>query len=213
MAGSRGRRRTASREANRPTWWVLLAVSLAIIAVMFARSGANTRLVNGPHGTSSNNPSRPLSSNSANGRLTQQQDASRGTQNSQSSILNGSNTFGQELHVASPPPVAQAASPALPVTPTVDSYPGYLEYPDNVMSSFPVAPITGEISATASWSTGSTLELSISCPSDRRASIGSSETSVSIATSNSGCIVALKEVGITVQPIPFTLTIAKVVSR
>jgi len=212
MDDSRGPGRTASREANRPTWWVLLAVSLAIIAVMFARSGSNARLAKGLHGTNSNDPSRQPANNSAFGRKLEQQLAPPGPQSPQS-ILSGSNTSGEELHVASPPSVAQVPSPTLPVTPTVDSYPGYLEYPENVMSSFPVAPITGEISATASWSTGATLELSISCPPDRRASTGSSETSVSMLTSNSGCIVALKELGITVQPIPFTLTIEKVASQ
>lgn len=119
------------------------------------------------------------------------------------------NKTNEKLEVTSAAPIAPATPTTSPEVRIVTSYPGFLDYPENVMTSFPVAPTSGELAASASWQGGATLELSLSCDSATQTSIGTTDASVSIMAMGKACTANLSEVGVDNQYVPFTVTITR----
>ena len=98
---------------------------------------------------------------------------------------------------ASPTDSVVPAPPAVTTTtaPTVHTYSGNLEYPDNVSASYQVAG-GGKVTATANWTGAATLSLAVACPSGTSSTSGVSGISVSFTDApgdNSPCSVTLAE--------------------
>ena len=202
----RGRRRP-ERASARPTWWVLLAVSMAIMALIFARSAGTTHRSTSTRVLSPSNP--PTFVKRSTGSATQTPELKQlspiPTQPSNSGAVGTPKLGGGGVSVSPSPPTP--TSTTVTAGTTIDSYPGYLIYPYNVVSSYPIVGAPGSITASATWPTNATLDVSISCPSDQRSSVGTSTVSVSMATTTSPCTVHLSEVPAVPEPVAYDLTV------
>jgi hypothetical protein len=202
----RRHRRRQGGASTRPTWWVLLAVSMAVMALIFSRSGGT------PHkaGVSkslerSGDRSRATAPNPTTPRtpaLVRAAPAPNVVPSSSNGAPSQSNDTGHQ-----PPSSAAPTSPTITtMTPTVESLQGYLTYPDNVVSSYPIVATGREVIASATWSGQTTLDLSINCSGNQRSVSGTSTASVSIAAT-SPCTVNLTDQGLSTTPVIFDLTI------
>ena len=97
---------------------------------------------------------------------------------------------------------------SLPTNETTATYPGFLSYPDNITTAFPLPSDATAVSASATWQGGGPLNLAIECPSNVNHSTGYLYT-VSIAGELHGspCQLVLTEQGILTQPVPYSLDI------
>jgi len=202
----RRRHRRQGGVSTRPTWWVLLAVSMAVMALIFSRSGGTT------HGADvskslerSGDRSRATAPNPKTPRtpaLVRAATTPNALPSSSSKAPSQSSSTGRQ------PPAS--AMPTLPTTttmmPTIESLQGYLTYPDNVVSSYPIVATGRDVTASATWSGQTTLDLSINCSDDQRSASGTSTASVSIAAT-SPCTVNLTDEGLSTTPVIFDLTI------
>jgi hypothetical protein len=185
-----------------PSWWVLLAVSMALVAIIFARS-ANT-----PNRKAQAIPQQPRSPGIPGRRPTR---PVAGTPTARSIVRP---TAPNTTALTTEGFTSQSLYPGISTntgetTPTVTSYPGYLSYPDNVSSSFPIlTTASGQVAAVASWTTGATLVLSIDCASGTRSLEGTSTDSVSISVAIAPCTVTLSEKNSDAGPIEYTLNVS-----
>jgi len=195
------------RASTRPTWWVLLAVSMAVMALIFARSAGTTHRSTSTRVLSPLNP--PTFVKRSAGSATQTPELKQlspiPTQPSNSSAVGTPKLVGGGVSSSPSPPTP--TSTTVTAGTTVDSYPGYLIYPYNVISSYPIVGAPGSITASATWPANATLDVSISCPSDQRSSVGTSSASVSMATTTSPCTVHLSEEPTVSEPVAYDLTI------
>lgn len=207
MAANRRGRRRSERASTRPTWWVLLAVSMAVMALIFARSAGTTHRSNSASVPSPSNP--PKFVKRSGGSATQTPELKRlspiPTQPSSSNAVGTPKLAGGG--VSASPSSPTSTSTTVTTRTTVDSYPGYLSYPYNVVSSYPIVGAAGSITASATWPANATLDLSISCPSGQRSSVGTSTASVSMATTTSPCTVRLSEEPAVPEPVAYDLTV------
>ena len=205
MKASRRSRGELDGSPARPSWWMLLAVSLAIIAVIFARSpgNPNRKAVPGFH--------QPRSPVALGHQLTPLLQAHRRpVPRILRLFLDQPIRVQLQCQLGSclcrplqrhPRPASRSAAP------TTISYPGYLDFPDNVVSSFPVPDGSGELTASASWQVDTTLDLSIACGTDRRSVNGALTATVSMGLVTSPCFVTLAEPGALTTPIAYTVTL------
>jgi hypothetical protein len=203
---------------NRPTWWILLTITLAVVAVTFAHIGMSTRSRRSspfssvaPTGRDTrNDPSLPLHSSKEKAPLDNSPalyhvDSNQGSTapaTTQSSLI--------------PPTAAAPAGDPIttqPVTTTPsngdETISGYLSYPDNIESFISIPAVTGAITVSAAWSTGAPLGLSIVCSSSTQTMTGTSALHVSTSAGDSPCTVRLYEESPTSEPVPYTLNVLK----
>jgi hypothetical protein len=198
-------RRHSERASARPTWWVLLAVSMAVMALVFARSPGTI------HRSDSGSLSNPMndlhvgkSSNSSTPQIPVLAKASTPPDQASSTTTLPLQPSPSE---SQPGSFVQPGPTTAPVNRAVQSFAGYLSYPDNVVSSYPVSGGAGEVTAVASWTTVATLQLSISCPAGQRSISGTSIATVSMPVTAAPCTVALSEVTAHVGPVAYDITV------
>jgi hypothetical protein len=195
-----------SGASARPTWWVLLAVSMAVMALIFSRSGGTTHKAGVSNSLErSDDRSRATEPNPETPQTPALVRAAT-TPN----VLPSSSTSPVQSHDTGRQPPS-SAMPILPTTtttvmPTIESLRGYLTYPENVVSSYPIVGTGRDVTASATWSGQTTLDLSINCSEDQRSVRGTSTASVSIAVS-SPCTVNLTDEGLSTVPVIYDLTI------
>jgi hypothetical protein len=199
-------RRRPERSSTRPTWWVLLAVSMAVMALIFARTaGITHRSTSASIRISSNAPTSVKRSAPAAAQPPElRQISPTPLQSPTSTTISTPQPTGRAL----PSPIPPSLTSTTAASGSIVEYPGYLTYPDNVVSSYPVLETAGDVTASASWATDSTLDVSISCPSGQRSASGTSTVSVSMAVTTSLCTVRLTEETAVVEPISYNLTVA-----
>jgi hypothetical protein len=93
------------------------------------------------------------------------------------------------------------------ISESMRSYPGYLSYPDNIVTSYPFDSVSGQITATASWTAEATIEVSVDCAASQRWASGTSMASVSISAAAAPCTVQLTEETDASEPIAYNLTV------
>lgn len=179
-----------------PHWWTILLISLALIAIVFDKVG--------------HPPSRHVSHERTTG-------ADYSDHYRMQPVLAWAIGSAQAVE----PPTASVSTTAqgvnhlgngsTPVStiPTATSYtfPGYLVYPENVITSIPIA-VSGRIAASASWSPNAPLELTLSCGPSDQTTTGSSQAALAISAVDSSCTVALQEQGRVAGPVDYTLDVA-----
>jgi hypothetical protein len=206
MGPDRRPRRRPERSSARPTWWVLLAVSMAVMAVIFARSAGTSHRSNS---ASTSRPPNPRTFEGRSARTTAQTPLLKQVSpvSSQPSSATTPGTPQQTGGALPSPSSPTSTSATTPVGQTVESYPGYLSYPENVVSSYPIPGMAGDVTASASWPSDVTLDLSISCPSGQRSVAGVSTASVSMVVTSPSCTVKLSEATAVTEPVAYKLTI------
>jgi hypothetical protein len=186
----------------RPTWWVLLAVSMAIMALVFAHSA-------GEHHPQSRaiaiNPSiLPTFADRSGPSISR-------TLKQVSPIPSPSST----TTTAVPYPPSDTGPrfqtpPASPVTETagsVRSYPGYLNYPDDIETSYPIDNVGGNIAASVSFVGDSNVEVSIDCSDAQRSATGTSTVATSLIGATPPCTIEVTDEGVTWEPITYSLIV------
>ena len=189
-----------NRSAN-PRWWVLLAVVLALMALVTAASAHSGRSqapatresaptpvpsTTSPPATAPVSPPPAVTTPTTVGTTTPlpslavapPTDLPPPTVNSQVTAASEPVVVPPTTAPPSPSVASFASEPSSPA-PTA-TYPGYLQYPDNVSAQYQVTA-TGALTVTATWSTTASLSLSVSCPGGSRAQTGSSGLSVSVS--------------------------------
>jgi hypothetical protein len=82
--------------------------------------------------------------------------------------------------IAVPLPTTTTTVPVyVPPQVTSSSYPGNLEYPDNVSAAYPLQASGGVVSASATWSGAQKLEITITCKGTSASQSGASGLYVS----------------------------------
>jgi hypothetical protein len=87
------------------------------------------------------------------------------------------------------------------------TYPGNLEYPDNVSASYPLSVDGGTLSASAQWTGTSVLSLRSDCPSGSASRTGPSGLSLTVAPGSGTCTVTLSEPPGTESTVSYSITI------
>jgi hypothetical protein len=202
---------------GRPTWWVVLAVSLALMALVAATAARTDGPGGARHGKASVDPRRSAAALShrkhpGSSHSTSTTDVVPGTVPARSS------TPSVGVDAASPPaghavvttttttsaPAATTTTTSVASDDTVD--PGYLQPPVQRSANF---GFTGHGSAqiTVTWSNSTYLTLSVSCPSGNQQAGGSSALSLSIPDAEGSCQGTLSEPTDEDSTLSYTITI------
>lgn len=207
MGEARRAGRRPERTSTRPTWWVLLAVSMAVMALIFARSGGTNHRSTSTKGSSPLNPPTFVKHSTGSAKQTPElnQLSPIPSQPLSSSAAGIPKLLGGGVSASPSPPTP--SSTTVTAGTTINTYPGYLSYPYNVVSSYPLVGATGSVTASATWQANATLDISISCPSGQRSSVGTSAVSVSISTTTSPCSVRLSEEPAVLEAVAYDLRI------
>ena len=217
---------SSHRRSGRPHWWAVLAVTLALMALVIANSDRSRR--------SSTDSERPLVPSFAVRPTLPGHGSSTQSPASAPETIGRASTGGNPATHAQPGETqapnagavtAPTTSATLTITPStvpsqvvttspsatgsLESYPGYLEAPDDISSSYPVSNPGGTVVATANWSGSTYLSLSIDCPSAHQESSGTSGLSISTSSYDSSCNITLQEPTNISGTVVYTLTISK----
>lgn len=209
----RSRRSTSAEIPGRPSWWTLLAIALAVVAVTFAHIDRPKE----PRRLSKTDSSIPTKKDlslapAAPLKAPDVQPASGGGVASASVT----STIPPPLHgvALEPSPGVQtdSAPTTVPVdtTPTSDrTYTGYLSYPDDIEVFLSLPIVTGSVTVDASWSTETPLQLSVGCDASVQETTGTEFASVTLSGVDSACAVRLVEAVPTSSPISYSLTVTQ----
>jgi hypothetical protein len=215
-----GRRPTShSLDAhNRPTWWILLTITLAVVAVTFAHIGMSTHpRPSSPFSSVAptsrdirNVPNVPLHSSKEKTPLDNTPalyhiDSNQGSTappTTQSSLIRPTAASPTGDPITTPPVAATPSNGNETIS-------GYLSYPDNIESFIAIPAVTGVVTVSAAWSTGAPLGLSIVCSSSTQTMTGTSAIHVSTSVGGSPCTVRLYEESPVSEPVPYTLNVQK----
>jgi hypothetical protein len=180
-----------------PPWWTILLISLALIAIVFDKVGhPSSRHISHERTTgaaySDHYRMQPV--------LAWAIGPVQAVEPPSASVPSTTAQGGDHLGHGSTP---------VSTIPTTTSYtfPGYLVYPENVITSIPIAA-SGRIAASASWSPNAPLELTLSCGPSDQTTTGSSQAALAISAVDSSCTVALQEQGRVAGPVDYTLDVA-----
>jgi hypothetical protein len=212
-------------DRGRPNWWVILAVSLALMALLVATAGNPKRVTGGTHDLAS------AQSGDAHGA----QGSSRSTSTARSTTtttLAPAHTGATALtstHAATVPtttePPAPASSPAtatttttvpmvVPTTTTSEpaepmgagSHQGVIEPPAQRSGSVGFTG-TGSMQISVVWSTSTYLTMQISCPNGSQNVGGSSAMEASLPDATGSCLATVSEPDSETTALTYTITI------
>ena len=223
-----GRRLRVAR--GRPNWWVILAVSLALMALLVATSGNAKRV---PVGAGAHRLGDAQSSESQGVRGTGASSRSTSTARSTTTTTvapTNANTAGTALtstHAATVPttePAVSGTAPgpgpattttvAPPTTTTVPSQPavgagshqGVIEPPAQRSSSVGFSG-TGAMQVSVVWSGPTYLTMQVSCPSGTQNVGGSSAMAASLPDASGNCLATVSEPASESTALTYTITI------
>lgn len=209
----RSRRSTSAEIPGRPSWWTLLAIALAVVAVTFAhidRPREPRRLSK----TDSSIPTKKDLSLAPSAPLKAHDGQPASGVGATSASVTSTIPPPLQRTALEPSPGVQAhsAPTTLPVdtTPTSDrTYTGYLSYPDDIEVLLRLPVLTGSVTVDASWSTEAALQLSVRCDTSIQETTGTESASVTLSGVDSPCAVRLVEVVPTGSPISYSLTVTQ----
>lgn len=176
------------RRQPKPGWWTLLAIALALIAVLFAKS------------THSDTSPAVIQAYPHAHRA--------GAQMAWSIGVDRIPDLPTNTPVASTVVEPTGDVQSLAQSTVSYSFPGYLSYPDNVISSFPIVNSVGLVVVDAAWSPAAPLSLSVACGATTQSAVGSSDVSVRMSSTTSSCTVAIQEQGKVIGSIDYTLSVS-----
>jgi hypothetical protein len=203
-----------SRPARgRPTWWAILAVSLALMALVAATAARSNnaltppRLATDEHTTSTTARSQPKANVTVT-TLPTLVGASVPTTTPRVGSAAGSSP---PSHLAGTTSTTAPASPTSTTTTTQASsgeavYPGYLQPPSDTSTTYRFnGEGTTEVSVT--WSSSTYLSLNVTCSGFNQTTGGSSVISMSIPDAQGTCQAVLSEPAPANAVVSYTLTV------
>jgi len=200
--------RQSRGSVGRPHWWVVLAVTLSLMAMIAA-----VRASQSVHGTAGSSARHAHAAPRFSSPVTTDRAAPGATT---STTAPATTTTGVGGIPAAPPPSTTtqptvaglvsdptaASAPAAPATTTTQAsvrsteltYPGNLQYPDNVAVTLGFNTSPGAVTVTASWSTDVQLQLLVHCDGGAAPSVeGGSGLSVDDQSAGGDCSATLAE--------------------
>jgi hypothetical protein len=221
---SDGRRPRVAR--SRPNWWVILAVSLALMALLVATAGNPKRIVRGgAHGIAN---AQSSDSHGARGTGASSRSASASTARSTTTtapVGAGANTAATALtstHAAAAPPTTAPQAPAtttttpvvVPTTTTTvaapplgaGSHQGVIEPPAQRSGSVAFTG-SGAMQISVLWSGPTYLTMQVSCPSGDQNVGGSSAMQASLPDASGSCLATVSEPASESTALTYTITI------
>jgi len=180
---------------RRPNWWILLAISLALIAIIFSHLAASPPPQESLHTSST--------TTSTVGTVDHPSDS----------------PVPHPVAVDPPPQTSTSVTPpttyggqtttTLVIQPqvTTETFPGYLNFPENIVSTIPLTSRNGPVTASATWNGGASMDLGIQCGSAQEQSSGTSTATVHLDNASAACIVTISEAIPIGVPVSYTVTV------
>jgi hypothetical protein len=208
---------------SRPHWWVVLAVSLSLLAVVAAVAAGRPHPLGEQPGPRTHAALGPSRAGPASSTTTTTSTTVRSSQTPATSPVAGpapTSAPVTDARVSSGPVVTTttstvaaspargsnvAAAPVQPVVPT-ESYPGYLQQPDDATANYSFSG-QGSMEVSASWTSSSILSLTVTCPAGTQTDEGPSPVTVVLPDADGACGATLKETIVQYDEVPYTLTI------
>ena len=223
---SDGRRPRVAR--SRPNWWVILAVSLALMALLVATAGNPKRIVRGgAHGIANAQSSDSHGARGA-GASSRSTSASKSTARSTTTtapVGAGANTAATALTSTHPATVPTTTAPQAPATTTTTplvvptttttvaapplgagSHQGVIEPPAQRSGSVAFTG-SGAMQISVVWSGPTYLTMQVSCPSGSQNVGGSSAMQASLPDASGSCLATVSEPASESTALAYTITI------
>jgi hypothetical protein len=222
---SDGRRPRVAR--GRPNWWVILAVSLALMALLVATAGNPKRVVrgDGTHGFANTKSSESHGTGAGSSGSVARGAARSTTTTTLPAAANAStaataltSTRGATVPTTVPPATAPATTTTIPaVVPTTTttvaappvgsgSHQGVIEPPAQRSSSVGFTG-TGAMQVSVVWSGPTYLTMQVSCPSGSQNVGGSSAMAASLPDASGSCLATVSEPASESAALTYTITI------
>lgn len=206
-----------SRPARgRPTWWAILAVSLALMALVAATAARSNNALTPPklatdvHGTTTTSSTTPKAEVTGTtvptlvGATTPTTAPPVGAASGSSPISHAFGTTTTTVPALLPP----ATTTTTTTQPTSGEavYPGYLQPPTQTSMTYQFAG-TGPTDVSVTWSSSTYLSLHVTCSGFDQTSGGSSVISLSIPNAQGTCQAVLSEPAPATAVVSYTLTV------
>ena len=210
---------------GRPNWWVILAVSLALMALLVATAGNPKRVTGGSHGLASSR-SAGTHGKGNGGTVAPERSAStsRSTTTTAPVAARTSATALASTHPGSVAPTtvtpgtvttttAVAATPPTTTTTAAASQPpgdireqGVIEPPAQRSSSVGFSG-SGAMEVSVVWSGSTYLTMQVSCPNGSQNVGGSSAMAASLTNASGSCLATVSEPASESTALTYTITI------
>jgi len=190
---SGGRLPRAAR--GRPNWWVILAVSLALMALLVATAGDPKRVA---HGAGTHGIANAQSSDAHGTRRAGGAGGAGGSGGASGSVRSTATTTTASV------PAANTAATSLPLG--SGSHQGVLEPPAQRSSSVGFTG-TGAMQVSVVWSGPTYLTMQVSCPSGTQNVGGSSAMAASLPDASGSCLATVSEPTSESTALTYTITI------
>ena len=215
---------------GRPNWWVILAVSLALMALLVATAGNPKHAVPGTHGignaqSSDSHGARTAAGGSGSTRSPSASTAPSTTTtapvgaNASTAATALTSTHGATVPTTTGPPAAApvtttTAPVVVPTTTTTvpspalgsGSHQGVIEPPAQRSSSVGFTG-TGAMQVQVVWSGSTYLTMQVSCPSGSQDVGGSSAMAASLPDASGSCLATVSEPASESTALTYTITI------
>jgi hypothetical protein len=220
---SDGRRPRVAR--GRPNWWVILAVSLALMALLVATAGNPKRAAPGAHGmadaqSSDSRGARGGSGAGGAGGSARSTSTARSTTTTAPVPANTAATSLTSTHAATvptttlPAPATTTVPVVVPTTTTTvappplgsGSHQGVIEPPAQRSSSVGFTG-TGAMQVSVLWSGPTYLTMQVSCPNGSQNVGGSSAMQASLPDASGSCLATVSEPASESTALTYTITI------
>ncbi|HSZ38250.1 MAG TPA: hypothetical protein VK773_14235 [Acidimicrobiales bacterium] len=213
---------------GRPNWWVILAVSLALMALLVATSGNPRRAPGGAHGIANAQSSDSHGTHRTGGSSRSMSTGAARTTTTTDPAAAGADTAATALtstHAPTMPTTTQPASAPLATTTTVvvvptttttttipsqplgaGSHQGVIEPPAQRSSSVGFTG-TGAMQVSVVWSGSTYLTMQVSCPSGSQNVGGTSAMQASLPDASGSCLATVSEPASESTALTYTITI------
>ncbi len=217
---------------GRPNWWVILAVSLALMALLVATAGNGPRAKR--HGGTlasapTSHPRRPAGSADAGAPSNAYALRTTTTTTTTTTLPSGARPFGVAsgtsllstrtlgATVTAPPAAVPVVTTTVPPTTTTTSVSasvpadrtqtqGYIDPPLQTSNSYGFTG-TGAMEISAVWSGSTYLTMEVSCPNARQSVGGTSAMAASLPDAGGSCLATVSEPSSESTALTYTITI------
>jgi hypothetical protein len=210
---------------SRPHWWVVLAVSLSLLALVAAATGDHGRVPARrgaapavPSGGRDGVPSRrgppagttTTTTTTTAPPVTTPTSAPADDADSFRAVTSASTTASSTTTTTTttaPPSSTTTTTQAAPVTAQTENFSGSLQQPDLSTASYSFSG-AGSMRVSASWTPApTTLSVTVTCPAGTLTEEGTSTLSVALPDADGACETTIKETVVDYAAVSYTLTI------
>jgi hypothetical protein len=204
---------------SRPHWWVVLAVSLSLLALVAAATADHEDPAAGRRGAGAVSsgapgvhsyagpPAHTTTTASTPGQSPPTTTSSTSAPADDADSLRAMTPESTTTTTTTGPSSTTTTAQVAPATAQTDTYSGSLQQPDLSAASYPFSGV-GPMQVSASWSPASTtLSVTVSCPEGTNVAEGTSTVAVALPNADGACEATIKETLVDYDAVSYTLTI------